>query len=141
MENRNEQKLGGGIMTISIISLVIYVLGLIGLLITVAMKDTFKEILANSGQNLELTTGQIVVSIILSLVLICGIILILCKKALGVYTYFTAIVVNIIYSITMDGFKLSSLIFALILPVLMGIFIYQKKEIFGFGASDSDINM
>lgn len=141
METTQNQKLGAGILTVSIIQLVLNVLGLLGLVFMVVMKDAISEQMALLGQqNVELTTSQMVISLILTLVLVVGIILILMKKAAGVYIYFTCTIINIIYSIIMAGFKFTT-IFSLILPILMAIFISSKKELFGFGPKTDEINM
>ncbi|WP_291576557.1 hypothetical protein [Clostridium sp. UBA4548] len=140
MENNQKPKLGGGILTISIIQLVFTGLGIIGFIPLLLMKDTIEQQLQSVGQTAPvLSTSSLVISLILSLILVIGIILILLRKSLGVYTYFTCVVVNIIYAIIMTGFK-ASLIISLILPLLMALFIYQKKEIFGFGAKADSID-
>ena len=62
---------------------------------------------------------------------ILGIILILRKKAIGLYIYLLLTAANIIYSIIMNGFMISTLIGTLILPILMTFFVYRKRELFG----------
>lgn len=141
MENVQSKKLGAGIITISIIHLVIYGFTILGLLINLFGKDMIHQILTESGQPIpEITTGQIVITLVLISLLTCGIILIMCKKALGIYVYFTTTVINIVVGIIMNGFKTNSL-YGLILPVLLGIFIYLKKEVFGFGAEGTYTDM
>lgn len=140
MENNQKPKLGGGILTISIIQLVINALAIIGFIPLIFARDMMAEQLKALGSDIPIpTTSETIISLVLVLLLITGIILILCKKAAGVYIYFTVVVLNLIYPIVMGSFKLTSLT-GLILPALMAIFIYLKKEIFGFGANANSIN-
>lgn len=140
MENNQKPKLGGGIMTISIIQLIVNVFAIIGFIPLIFARDMMIEQFKTIGADIPMpTTSETIISLILVLLLITGIILILCKKAAGVYIYFTVVVINLIYPIVMNGFKLASLT-GLILPTLMAIFIYLKKEIFGFGDNADSIN-
>lgn len=133
MENNQKPKLGGGIVTISIIELIFRGLAIFGFAILMLTKDTVQAQLQSAGFDASvLTTSQLVINLALSILVVVGVILILCRKSLGVYTYFTCIVISIIYSIVMNGFGLSVLL-NLIIPGLMAVFIMQKQEIFGFG--------
>ncbi len=139
MDNNKEQKLGGGILTVSIIQLVIYTIAIIGLGAMVFARDKFET--QFSAMNLPLPTqNQNITSLIISVVLVAGIILILCKKAVGVYAYFICTVLDIAFSILDNGFK-TSMIINFLFPILMGIFIYQKKELFGFGSKNTSENI
>ncbi|ERI91507.1 hypothetical protein HMPREF1982_03151 [Clostridiales bacterium oral taxon 876 str. F0540] len=141
MDNNKSKKLGGGILTVSIIQLVIYAIGLIGLVPLVFARDKVEAQLATMKINTPMPTqNQNITSLILSVVIIIGIILILLKKAVGVYAYFIAMALEIIFSIMDNGFK-SSMIISFLFPILMGIFIYQKKEIFGFGSKNKSENI
>lgn len=140
MENNQKPKLGGGIMTISIIELIFRSLAIFGFVILMLTKDTVQAQLQTAGIDAStLTTSQLIISLALSILVVVGIILILCRKSLGVYTYFTCIVISIIYSIVMSGFSLSVLL-NLIIPGLMAVFIMQKQEVFGFGAKSDSID-
>ena len=139
MENK---KLGGGILTISIIYLVFLGFGLIGSIISLSTLDQINSVMAQMG-GIQLTPTELIISIILSFILLFGIILILLKKQIGVYTFFTVEIINIIYSLIMDGLSLSVLIstlISLILPVLLAYFIYKKKELFGFESKENNLD-
>lgn len=139
MENK---KLGGGILTISIIYLVFLGFGLIGSIISLSTLDEINSIMAQMGVT-QITSTELIISIILSLILLVGIILILLKKQIGVYTFFTLEIINIIYSLIMDGLSLSVLIstlISLILPGLLAYFIYKKKELFGFESKENNLD-
>ena len=128
-----EQKLGGGIITISVLTLIGFAFNLIGYLIMLIMGDSLNEMYSSMGLgNIIPSTSTLVVSLILSIIIGVSTILILMKKSIGVYGYFIGEVLSIISSIIFTGFSLSGLIIALILPVLMFIFIYKRKTIFGF---------
>ncbi|MBB6713818.1 hypothetical protein [Clostridium gasigenes] len=135
-----EKKLGGGILTCTIINLVLYGFGIVGLLISLLGKDFIEQTLTQSGQTdalAQLSTLNIVFSLVITSLLLISSILILCKKKIGVYSFFTLVVLNIIYGIITTGFKPLSLI-GLILPALLGLFIYKRRSIFGFSNPEED---
>ena len=76
MENK---KLGGGILTISILYLVFLSFGLIGSIISFSTLDQINAVSSQMGLP-QLTSTELIISIILSLVLLIGVILILFKK-------------------------------------------------------------
>ncbi|WP_297713486.1 hypothetical protein [Clostridium sp.] len=139
MENK---KLGGGILTISIIYLVFLAFGLIGSIISLSTLDEINSLISQMG-GVQLTSTELIVSIILTLILLVGIILILLKKQIGIYTFFTVEIINIIYSLIMNGLSISILIstlVGLILPGLLAYFIYKKKELFGFESKENNLD-
>ena len=128
-----EQKLGGGIITISVLTLIGFAFNLIGYLIMLIMGDSLNEMYSSMGLgNIMPSTSTLVISLILSIIIGVSTILILMKKSIGVYGYFIGEVLSIISSIIFTGFSLFGVIISLILPVLMFIFIYKRKTIFGF---------
>ncbi|EOU2028758.1 hypothetical protein DMN28_08990, partial [Clostridium perfringens] len=80
---------------------------------------------------LGINNTSIIIGLVSIILILLGIILILRKKAIGLYIYLLVTAANIIYSIIMNGFMISSLIGSLILPILMTFFVYRKKELFG----------
>ena len=139
MENK---KLGGGIITISVIYLVSLGFGLLGSIGSFALLDQLNAGNAQLGLP-QITATDLIISLVLSLLLIIGVILILCKKKLGVYTFFTVIVINVIHSLIMNGFNVATLIatlVGLILPGLLAFFVYKKKDIFGFENNENNLN-
>ena len=139
MENK---KLGGGILTISILYLVFLGFGLIGNIISFSTLDQINALSSQMGMP-QLTSPELIISIILSLILLIGVILILLKKKIGVYTFFTVIVINVIYSLIMNGLSilvLISTLISLILPGLLAYFIYKKKEVFGFESKENTLD-
>ncbi|MEE0933018.1 MAG: hypothetical protein U0L64_08390 [Clostridium sp.] len=139
MENK---KLGGGILTISILYLVFLGFGLIGNIISFSTLDQINALSSQMGMP-QLTSAELIISIILSLILLIGVILILLKKKIGVYTFFTVIVINVIYSLIMNGLSilvLISTLISLILPGLLAYFIYKKKEVFGFESKENTLD-
>jgi len=134
MENNQQQKVGAVILTLSIIQLVFSGLSVIGYLISFLMKDQIKA----AGVP-EISTTTLIISMVITLIVTLGIILILMRKQLGIYIYFIAQVSNIVYSLVSNGFQ-SSVLLSLIIPVLMGIFIWQKKEVFNITKAE-DVNI
>lgn len=130
MENKQSQKLGAGIITVSIIHFIGSIFSILGSIILFTSKDKIINELQANGQNIASNT-QITISLILQLILTIAIILILIKKSIGIYSYFTVIAINIIYSVISTGLQWT-VIFSLILPILMAIFINKKKELFNF---------
>jgi hypothetical protein len=134
MENNEQQKLGAGIITVSIIHFIGSALSILTSVLFIVFGDVIKEEAEKLGQTLELSQSQMIIGLVLTVLLVIGVILILLKKTIGVYIYFAIVAINIIYSLVSSGFSLS-IITSMILPVLMGVFISQKKELFGLGSN------
>ncbi|MDD7796081.1 hypothetical protein [Clostridium sp. 'White wine YQ'] len=139
MESYEDKTLGGGIIAVVVIQLFFSALSIILLTSTYLLKDQIDQI-AGAEQVAKITFGQVSLTAILVLVIITGIIFILFKKAIGIFLYFASVTLNTIYSLILNGFNLSILI-SLILPILMGVFINQKKELFGIGVKGNNINI
>jgi hypothetical protein len=145
MENIQKPKVGAWIKTLCILQLISYVFSLTSIKnfskideLNAANNEVNKA-LNGALQVPEITKLSLTIGLVLAIIFIISIILILMKKELGVYIYFTASVASIVYSIASNGFKLIMLI-ALIMPVLMGIFIWKKKEVFGLGAEAKNVS-
>lgn len=134
------KKLGGGIITIAVLYFISLGIGIIGSIILLFNFDQFNSIYSQVG--IIINSTDIILSLVLSALLLIALILILLKKKFGVYSFFTLIVINIIYSFVMNGFAVTTIISALlglILPGLLAFFINKKKELFGFESKNSDI--
>lgn len=133
MENQKQNKLGAGIITISVIQIIISVFGLFGsiILLTPAFQENMAALSGVSLDQIGLNTATIIVSLVSILLTLLGIILILRRKAIGLYIYLLITAANIIYSIVLNGLAIYSLIGSLILPLLMTFFVYKKKDLFG----------
>ena len=127
MEDVQSQKLGAGLIIISIIYFILSILGIFGLIILFTKKDIFTK----QGITLPLTNTQMAISLILQVLLVIAIILILFKKSIGVYSYFTIVIIDLINTIMDNGFQWTNIL-SLILPILMAICIYKKKKLFNF---------
>jgi len=124
MENTQSQKLGAGIIIISIIYFILSIASIIGTIVLLTQKDT----LTKQGIALPLTNTQMTINLILQLLLSIAIILILFKKSTGVYSYFTIVILDLINTIMDNGFQWT-IVLSLILPILMAIFINKKKKL------------
>lgn len=134
MENNQTQKVGAGILTLCIIQLVFSGFGIIGTILAFSMKDQISAMGVAA-----IPTYTIIISLVATIIIVIGIIMILLKKELGVYIYFIAQVASIVYSIVISDVKAATFItlgISLIIPVLMGIFIWKKREVFGFEVKD-----
>lgn len=130
----NNEKLGAGIITISILSLITVVFGLIGgISILSTPREEFVKTYELAGLDPATipAVGQTIVSLILIIILGVSVILILMKKSVGVYGYFISQIISIISSIIFSGFSISNIVLGLILPILMAIFILKKRNLFG----------
>ncbi|MBW9152417.1 hypothetical protein [Clostridium estertheticum] len=128
MENVQKPKVGAGIKTMSIIQLVFSFFGLLNIKSYFVNNDKTNAALRTLNLP-EITNLSITIGLVFTIILAVSVILILMKKELGIYIYFIIVVANIVYSIVNVGFK-PLMLLGLIVPVLMGIFIWNKKEIF-----------
>jgi hypothetical protein len=144
MENNQnqKQKVGAGILTLSIFQLVVSGFLSLSFLINIFMKDFLVAQYKTMGKAElpDIPNSTLIISLIIAIIIILGVVLILMKKKLGIYIYFAAIVVNRVYSIVDGGFDASVIVF-LVVPVLMAIFIWQKKEVFGLGAKNENVSL
>ena len=125
MENTQPQKLGAGIIILSVIYFITAIFGTLGSVVLLTQKD----ILIEQGIPLTLSNTQIIIGLILQLILVIAIILILFKKSIGVYSYFTITILSIINTIMDNGFQWT-IILSLILPILMAICVNKKRKLF-----------
>lgn len=128
MENKNEEKLSTGLKVVSIIELVMSAFAIFGLLVNLVMGDKINSILQVQGIE-AVSKGELVIPMIIILCTVLGIILMLCKKQIGVYIYFITYLTDIISSIIMNGFKIGNFISSLIWPLLMLYFVNKNKHI------------
>lgn len=130
----NNQKLGKGIIILSIFTLISSVFSILSsiTLLTEEGKKTLIESYTKLGIEAAVpSNGQTTIGIIISVLVIVSLILILMKKSVGVYGYFISEIISIISSIIFSGFSIFVLVLMLIFPVLMAIFILKKRNIFG----------
>ena len=131
MKESNESKLGPGILSVSIIQLVIYIFALAGMILTFLFYGSANQQAAFTDPDGSITTGRLMISLVLLVLLILGVVLILLKKAVGVYIYFICVLINIVF-LFINNSDTINILFNLILPLLMAYFIFRKKELFGF---------
>lgn len=138
MNMSNEKKLGAGIITMSVIFLVGAVFTVLGTAINLVAGDSLNQVLIDSGQidaSMLPTTTDYIISLIISIFTIIFIILILCKKKIGVLAYFILTILSHIYTLIITGISGISMISQLIgflIIALYGFFIYKKRDIYGF---------
>lgn len=125
----NNQKLGAGIITMSVLYLIGQAFTMLSVLINIVMKDEIARMLAEAGTISEITTAQLGVTLVISLILTVSIILILFKKYIGAYIFIGIEVLSLLFSIITGAFTFFSII-GLVFPGLMIFFLYKKKEIY-----------
>ena len=124
----NNQKLGAGIITMSVLYLIGQAFTMLSVLINIVMKDEIARMLAEAGTISEITTAQLGVTLVISLILTVSIILILFKKYIGAYIFIGIEVLSLLFSIITGAFTLFSII-GLVFPGLMIFFLYKKSFI------------
>ncbi|MBU5455238.1 hypothetical protein [Caproiciproducens sp. MSJ-32] len=134
MENSKSEKIGSGILIVSILQLIGSILSILGYISIILMRDQINKLNTLAG-NEQITNGQIFILITITLVTVVGLILILAKKKLGIYIYYSSIITNIICNIIVSGINLLNISLSLILPILMMIFIIKKKYVYRIGAN------
>lgn len=134
MENEKNNKVGAGILTVAIIQFVLSGFGILFLGLGLLFKDAINAQLKSMGNHPIPDGGQIsiIISFIFMVLAIIGLILILRKKAIGIYLYFAVQVLDKIFGAITQGVNIIGLIVGLILPVLMAIFVYKKRALYGF---------
>ena len=138
--NEKENKIGGGIITISILVMLgaLYnVFSSIKSILNPNTEKSFESLYKSSGIEFHARpTSYFIIILILSIITVISIILILNKKSLGVYGYFTCFIINIIATFIFRTFSLKTTLmyipFSFILPILMLIFVNKKKKLFNF---------
>ncbi|MGL5244130.1 MAG: hypothetical protein ACRC7R_02965 [Sarcina sp.] len=130
MEDYNKKNLGAGILTVTIIQLVIYALCL-------AMNIYALLNVTNEFDSPDPGAAALKIifcaSIAISIGTIIGLVFILFKKSIGIYLYFLVVLLNFIFTIMIGGFVIKTLALMLILPILTAIFIYRRRYVFNIG--------
>jgi hypothetical protein len=136
MEEEQEQKVGAGIWTIAIIEFIFEAIAIFGAIFAITNKAKVDSVAKQA--NLPITpSSSYIIALIFSILIIVSLILILCKNTIGVFGYFLLYIADIIYGIVQSGFKPLMLV-GLILPVLMAIFVYQKRSIFKISRGEEE---
>lgn len=124
-ESEKRNKLGGGIITLAVIQFVTNGFGIIGLLMMMFGDEFYKSL----GITVP-PASSLIIDLVFVIITIIGLVLILLKNKIGIYIYFTIIVLSIISTTIFYGFSIANILLSLILPVLTAIFIYKKKYLY-----------
>lgn len=140
MENNKPKGVGAGVITISVLYFIAAFFMIIGDVILLGAKDFLEDQYKTMGITMpDISNTVVVISLVLEIILVAAVILILMKKAIGVYAYFAIAIINFIYSIASNGINLT-VILGLILPILMAVFILNRKEVFGIGIKSEGVS-
>ena len=138
MEKEKEQKLGAGILTISILMLIGTVFSILGTILFLAVGDSINNLMLESGQvdaSILPTTGDYIFALITTLISGISVVLILMKNKYGIFGYFGIFILNTVYNLIVSGVvgtAIISLIISIAIAALYGYFIYKKRALFGF---------
>jgi lipopolysaccharide export LptBFGC system permease protein LptF len=136
MEEEQEQKVGVGIWAIAIIEFILEAITIFGAIFAITNKSKVDSIAKQANLPITPLITYIIV-LIFAILIVVSVILILCKNTIGVFGYFIIYIGSFIYTIVQNGFKPLSLV-SLILPVLMAIFVYQKRTIFKISRGEEE---
>lgn len=134
----DKKKLGAGIITMSVIFLVLAVFTILGTAINLVAGDSINQILIDSGQveaSMLPTTTDYIISLVVSIFTVIFIILILCKNKIGVLGYFALNILSHVYNLIITQITVSTIISQLVgilIIALYGFFIYKKRDVYGF---------
>ncbi|ADL52537.1 hypothetical protein [Clostridium cellulovorans] len=137
--NVNYNKVGAGIITISVLSIIGAIIFALGSVILILSKDIVNETYASMGIP-AIKQSDIMILLISAILTIIFIALILAKKSIGVFGYFATKAFYLVYTIISTGFAIGEITY-LILPLLMLLFIVKKKHIYGFGNKNEDASI
>jgi len=141
MENVQKPSVGAGIKTMSILQLIFSGFGLLNIRSYFVNNEKANAAL-KTMELPQITNFSITIGLVFTIVLALSVILILRKKELGIYIYFTIQVAQIVYSIVTYGFTLlliAAVLMPVIMAILMGIFIWKKKEVFTVEAKNIEV--
>ncbi|WP_426350400.1 hypothetical protein ACPWSR_03930 [Alloiococcus sp. CFN-8] len=134
----NEQKLGAGIITISILMLIGTVISILATIFVMVVGDSLNSLMLQTGQvdaSMIPTTGQYIFGLVTTLISGISVILILMKNKYGIFGYFGLFILNTVYNIIVSGTAgtaIISLIISIAIAALYGYFIYKKRALYGF---------
>jgi len=126
-EYGKEDKVGAGILTLCILH---FVGAGISLLASIALMALSAALLEESGS----TTVSIIVGLFFTVANVIACIMLLLKQKAGVFLYYGVALLSFFSSIALSGFSFTILVLSLIFPVLMGVFVSKKKELYGLGS-------
>ena len=131
-----KKKIGAGIIIMSALYLLINGFSILGNIMDLINQDEINktnEALSQMGVALQVTTSDIIISLVVSLIIVTSVILILLKSGIGVFLFAGITVLNLVYNMIAFSFNVFYIIgslIGLIIPALMLFFIYRKKDIY-----------
>lgn len=137
IENTIEKKkLGGGIITLAVLTFIGTAFSIFINVNSLRTLDTTNKILQESGLT-TISSTQLIISIIVSVISTVGFILILCWKKVGVYLYYASFVLGLITSIISLSSNSGMVLFgyigiavSVIIPILLAIFLRKRFKYF-----------
>lgn len=129
MKDLKNQKLGAGLLVVLIIQLVMFLFSLPGTFNFLYNPEAFNKIFRENGLP-EVPVSFMAIGAFFTCLMILGITLMLLKKNIGIYIYFTGVLINIVSSQIFNGFHIVAFLQQLLFPVLTFIFLYMKRDIF-----------
>jgi len=128
MSKKESKGLGVFIVSLSIIQMVLCGISALSTVITILFRNLLDKELAFMGYK-ALPLNQLIIHLIIYMAIILCLKLVLDKNLLGILAYFIVCIWNFIYSINTEGLKIDTML-PVILPILMVVFIFNKKNIF-----------
>lgn len=130
MENTEvSKKVGAGIITMSVLYLIGQASVIFSAIINLVFKDQMNNVLAQMGTEMEVTTTQLVITLVVAIIITIAVILILLKKSIGAFIFIGVEILSFVYSAIISGVNIYTPL-NLIFPALMIFFLYKKKDIY-----------
>ncbi|SKC76981.1 hypothetical protein SAMN02194393_03074 [Maledivibacter halophilus] len=129
----NHKKLGAGVTAICILELISKFFQLSLAVVVLLKKEDIGLWLEKIGQSNimnAISNQQVMITICLSILAILGLILILSKNRIGMYLYFPITAINVTMLAIQNSFQIKPLLFALVLPVILFILLYNRRNVF-----------
>lgn len=131
---KEKESIGVGLWIITILTMIVSVFTVLAAPWNYLSMEHTNQFIENAGNpELKSTTASITIGLIISIILIVAIILIWCKRNIGVYIYIGISIINMIYPIIRLGFSLlmlGSIALSVGYLALFIFFAHKKKEVF-----------
>lgn len=132
MEKEQNEKLGFGIVAISIIYIVMQLITMFYSSMSLISYDYLIGELSSGGMDTtNITKASLIATLIISAIILASVVLILFKISWGIYLFYITILINIFSSVFANGFTWTTSVL-LVLPFIYGYLIKRKTSVFGF---------
>lgn len=141
MSEVTNEKIQGALKVLLILQLVGYVFATLSSIFLLVFHDYFVSVYESlpNGDTLvkSLSPTALTISLVFSLLNVIFLALILKRKALGIYGFFTVTIISFIQAIIFQGHFSPISLLSLVIPIITALLIHGKKHLF-FGDVNSN---